>query len=132
MATKDRPQSQQNDAIYLALYTDDLYVKIWANYRSASGEMKEGIYKAILLKNHPVVVILRLIMRKLEVLKAKYLFIYSNDESLSFLSPLKPKTHQDFLCTADLTKFLVRNGGWNFFSVQPEAIQKAANLRAKE
>lgn len=132
MATKDRPKSQQNDSIYLAIYTDDLYVKVWVNYRSASGEMKEGVYKAILLKNYPIVMILRFILRKLEKLSAKYVFIYSNDTGLSFLSPLKPKTDQDYYCVADLTKYLARDGGWNFFAVQPEAIQKAANLQATE
>lgn len=119
-----------NEAIYLALYSDGLTIKIWANYRSASGEVKEGIYKAIVaLVDADIVQVLRLVMHKLEILKAKYLFIYSNDQWLNFLTPLRPVTEQHFCIVHNLTRYIARNGGWDFFLVEPEAIKKAKELQ---
>lgn len=143
---QSRPTPDKNNALHVAIYSDELSTRVWANYRNLNGGLHEGVYKAFHTNQDANVWgAVLFALRKLKRFQADYVFLYSNSGPLthSLGQPLRlldvgsgipaEKLQIVWLVMIELNQYIQRSGficttGWNCVYVPETSIGKAKAL----
>lgn len=138
---QSRPTPDKNNALHVAIYSDEISTRVWANYRNPNGGLHEGVYKAFHTNQDANVWgAVLFALRKLQRFQVDYVFLYSNSGPLthSLGVPLRlldvgsgipaEKLQIVWLTVIELSKYLQKSGGWNCVYVPETSIGKAKAL----
>ena len=131
------------NAMHIAIYTDDLNIKVMVNRRMSDGTMHKGVYRSLHNRVQANVFdVLLYTLRHLKKMAVQYVFIYSNCADLEALrpiakdengAPVRANDKKDPLILSksgvlcELAQYRER-GAWYFQRVMPEQIPSTRDM----